>query len=561
MPYLKNEAGAEVREAVQDVENRSDECYRLLQLLNRPRNLAMWSLLTAMAHELEIFQQTFGANSTRHRIALINLERYICGFHFIALHGRPESNLVTSYTYNGRLVADAMHAHNVSRQYSNFLNIFPLWHRNHERIELLHSGAVRFHIARDSARQRQVIAYQQFFRRVEEIKAKPKKTEQSPEVKRLFNELFQQARPRGLQKKFQYEASPELIEALRPEYQERLDINFRHPDSFQLNSYSLAEFKPVYVALLILCAIHEHICYPWEQPGHAIPTSSLVLVKQRSCWVRELSAISKTPLATCAAIIEDLTLKPESPSFTSLCITPFVPLDRKGNTLAVAPQFPLASAVDENILRQFSYLYPALFSAQNTLKEEGMRSLLRSSNPGYQIDFSIPIPDGSTEIDLLIEDQATSTVVLAELKWLRNPYKPLERIVREKDMEKGVTQLEMIRAYGRGHRGFLRERGKLSHDLSDYHVVHHLLLARDYWHWVEPSDSLAVVDFDEFLRRFRQSTALNRLIDGLLRYDWLPKEEQDFHVDYTVSSVNGASIESALFREGRRRPPLATTKP
>jgi hypothetical protein len=206
-------------------------------------------------------------------------------------------------------------------------------------------------------RQRQVIAYQQFFRRVEEIKARPKKTEQSPEVKRLFNELFQQARPRGLEKKFQYEAAPELIEALRPEYQERLDTNFRHPDSFQLNSYSLAEFKPVYVALLILCAIHEHICYPWEHPGHAIPTSSLVLVKQRSCWVRELSAISHTPLATCAAIIEDLTLKPESASFTSLCITPFVPLDRKGNTLAVAPQFPLASAVDENILRQFSYLY------------------------------------------------------------------------------------------------------------------------------------------------------------------------------------------------------------
>ena len=553
VPYLKNEATTEIRDAVQAVEDRSDECYRLLRLLNRPRNLAMWSLLTAMASELETFQQKFGANSTRHRIALINLERYICGFHFIALHGRPESNLVTSYTYNGSLVADAMHAHNVSREYTNFLNIFPLWHRNHERIELLPNGAVRFHISRDSARQRQVIAYQQLFRRAEEIGAKPRKTEQLPEVKRLFEELFQQARSRGLQKKFQYEASPELIEALRPEYQERLDANFRHPDSFQLHSCSLAEFKTVYVALLILCAIHENICYPWKQPGHAIPASSLAMVKQRSCWVRKLSTISKTPLATCAAIIEDLTLKPENRSFTSLCITPFVPLDRKGNTLAVAPQFPLASAVDENILRQFSYLYPSLFSAQNTLKEEGMRSLLGYSNPGYRIDFSIPIPDGSTEIDFLIEDGATSTVVLAELKWLRKPYKPLERIEREKDLEKGLTQLETIRAYGREHPEFLRERGKLSQNLSDYRAVHHLLLVRDYWRWAEPNDSIAVVDFEEFLRRFRESKALNLLIDGLLRYDWLPIEEHDFHVEFVVSSVNGASIESALFREGRRQ--------
>jgi hypothetical protein len=47
-------------------------------------------------------------------------------------------------------------------------NIFPLWHRNHERAELMPNGAVRFHIPRDSARQRQVIAYQQLYRPAEE---------------------------------------------------------------------------------------------------------------------------------------------------------------------------------------------------------------------------------------------------------------------------------------------------------------------------------------------------------------------------------------------------------
>ena len=559
MPYLKSEATKEVREAVQAVEDRSDGCYRLLRLLKRPRNLAMWSLLTAMVYELETFQQRFGANSTRHRIALINLERYICGFNFIALHGKPESKLVTSYTYNGSLVIDAVHAHNVSRQYTNFLNVFPLWHRDHERIELMPNGAVRFHIPSDSIRQRQVISYQQLFRPAEEARANPKKTQQSPQIKRLFNELFQQARPRGLQKKFHYKASPELIEALRPEYQERLDSNFRHPDSFQLNNYSLSEFKAVYVALLILCAIHEYICYPWEHPGYAIPISALVLVKPRSAWVRKLSTISRTPLSTCQAIIEDLTMKPEGQSFTSLCITPFVPLDRIGNSLAVAPQFPLASAVDDNILRQFSYLYPPLFSAQNTQKEEGMRSLLRSSNPGYHINFSISLPDGSTEIDLLVEDEASSTVVLAELKWLRKPYKPLERMEREKDLEKGVKQLDTIRAYGREHPEFLRVRGKLFKDLSAYRTVYHLLLVRDYWHWVEPEDNRAILDFDEFLPRFRESKALDVLVERLLTYDWLPKEDRDFYVDYTMSSVNGASIESALFREGER-PPIAQTK-
>ena len=182
---------------------------------------------------------------------------------------------------------------------------------------------------------------------------------------------------------------------------------------------------------------------------------------------KHTDTISGVPQNTCDKIIDDLTLRPENRSFTSLCITPFVPLDSRDDTLAVAPQFPLISAVDENALRNFSYTYPALFSGQNTQKEEVMRSLLRSANPGYKIDFSILLPDGSTEVDALIEDEATSTVVLAELKWLRKPFKPLEVMEREKDLEKGITQLELIRAYDRAHPSFLLERGKLSRSLTD----------------------------------------------------------------------------------------------
>jgi len=180
-----------------------------------------------------------------------------------------------------------------------------------------------------------------------------------------------------------------------------------------------------------------------------------------------------------------------------------------------------------------------------------MRSLLKSANPGYMIDFSIPLPDGTTEIDVLIEDEATSTVVLAEMKWLRKPHKPLERMEREKDLEKGITQLELIRSYGRAHTDFLLERGKLSRRLTDFKEVHHILLVRDYWHWVEPEDSIAILDFDEFLAQFRVSTSLLDLTTTLLSYDWLPVEGESFYVDYTTTSVNGAMIESALFHDGK----------
>ena len=59
------------------------------------------------------------------------------------------------------LKQDANHALSVTEQYSSFLGIFPMWHKNHEQVDLLADGCVRFYLPRDSPRQRQVIAFQQ----------------------------------------------------------------------------------------------------------------------------------------------------------------------------------------------------------------------------------------------------------------------------------------------------------------------------------------------------------------------------------------------------------------
>jgi hypothetical protein len=218
-----------------------------------------------MALDLELTLQKDSRISQRHRIRVINLDRCTPGFKFINEHGKPASRLIQKYTWNGSLIADANHALRVTEQYMHFLNIFPMWHKDQEQVEVLADGKVRFHIPRDSPRQRQVIAFQQGFRtRGSDLAINwgaPSKKE-SKEGKRMLDELFHASRQRGLARKFSYEPSPELIEALRPQYRARLDDNFRHHDDFQLHGYSLREFKELYVALLILCSIVSGIRYP-----------------------------------------------------------------------------------------------------------------------------------------------------------------------------------------------------------------------------------------------------------------------------------------------------------
>jgi hypothetical protein len=548
MPFLQNDASTELKNAVQAVEDRADKCYELLRLLKRPANEARWALLTAMALQLEMWQQQFGARSRNLKIRMINLDRCTCGFKFISEHGKPVSRLVQKYTWHGSLVLEASHALQVTEQYTHFLSAFPMWHKNHDQVDVQPDERVRFYIPRDSSRQRQVIAFQQGFLPAGSEVALPysgySKAE-SPEAMWLLNQLWQEARPGGAAKKFSYEPSRGLIEALRPKYRDRLDENFRHPDAFRLNGYSLGEFKSFYIALLVLCSIHEYICYPFDKPGQPVPASSLVMVKSRPVWTAELAQISGLPKAVCEAIIADLTLDPVAQAGASMCINPFVPLD--GFALAVAPQFPLASAADENILRSFSYRHPALFSAQNTEKESVMRERIEDAAVRFRVDHSIELPDKTTEIDVLLADEESSTVVVAELKWSRKPNRTVERIARDEDIAKGLTQLQLIRAYARKHPDFLHELGKLPRSLTSYANVHYLLVVWDHWFWIDPEDGIAVVSFDALLPALKRGASLKALVDELLTYHWLPIEGRDFRVGYATVAVNGAVLELPNF--------------
>jgi hypothetical protein len=269
------------------------------------------------------------------------------------------------------------------------------------------------------------------------------------------------------------------------------------------------------------------------------------MLKSRSVWIAKLSEISGLPRTVCGTIISDLILNPEAQPGASMCIHPFVPLN--DFELAVAPQFPLVSAVDDNILRSFSYEHHALFSAQNSEKESVMRDRIEDAAVHFQVSHSIELPNKKTEIDLLLSDENSSTVVFAELKWSRKPNRSLERIDRDKEIAKGLAQLELIRDYARQHPSFLLERGKLPQALTSYANVHYLLVAWDHWFWVDPEDGIAIVNFEALVPALKTFTNLQDLVAHLLRYEWLPVEGREFRVTYASSSANGAVFDSPIF--------------
>jgi hypothetical protein len=509
-----------------------------------------------MALELEMLQQNYGAESIIQRNQMTLWDLCTCGFSFIAGHGKPASKLIHSYTWNRTLEEDATFAMQISRKYTSFLGVFPMWHLDIQGADILSDGRVRFAFERDSPAQRRVIAFQQTFR--PQIGMRDAVTHHRMQLNsgqdRQFAQLRETAQSRGSTRKLRYDPPAELIRDVLCHFLQRVEESFRYPDGLELDEYSMGEFKSFYAGLLTLCAIHERICYPFLEKGHEIPVSSLVMVKTRRAWVEKIADVSRLPVKKCEKIVSHLTmdLSPgkEIGREMGMTVYPFIPLDGFKQELAVAPQFPLAARSDDNILRAFSIRSQAEFSRINQ-KEPLMRSRILAANSRFKIPEPIRLPNGKTDLDLIIEDAQSSTLVLAELKWIRKPLTARDRVRCNAEVQKGLQQVQLVRDYARAHPDFLTRSQRVTRAVNSYANIHYLLIVADYWYWIDPEDSFAILDFQVFLTQFATSANLQDTISDLLAYDWLPVEGVNFSVDFEPSSVNGVIIESPTFRHIR----------
>jgi hypothetical protein len=545
---VKTRAAAQIVAAVVQLEQRADECFVSLELLKLHANIVLWSTLVGGIKLVEEQIAIHGDNSAQFDAALINIGRFIpVALKWAAEHAKPASTLASRH-WTPSLDAKVRTALEVAHQYDGFCACFPLWHKDRCAVELISPTVARFTMP-GSARNRQVSAYQKSIRPKEGAHKgqRARKPDQTPRVQELFRQVFKIWRKTG-RLRFDYGDPWHLWRALLPEYQARVNAIARRDSSLSLGDYSLADFNQLHAALSAVCAAHEFLCFEWGRKSGLYPFDSAVLVRPRSSWITILSELSDLAPKKCEIIISDLTFDFSSPSCSlDLRIQPFVPLDSSMMTLAIAPQFPLHSRPDENILRVCSVLRPAEFDAASLKKESDMRTDLQEKCSVHPMQGPVPLPKPTPDIDLIVTDESSSTIVIAEMKWIRKTVRPIERIARDTDVLKGIGQLQQIRRFLVEHPTHLRSVGRLPNSMDEYRNCYYLLVARDHWLWVEPAEGAAIVEFEPFAAALSRPVSLNSAMSDLLRYEWLPIEGRDFYVRYDTLTANGASIQSEVF--------------
>jgi hypothetical protein len=311
-----------------------------------------------------------------------------------------------------------------------------------------------------------------------------------------------------------------------------------------MGNYTLAEFKQFYASFLAICAGHEFLCFAWGKQVGIFPFGSAIMIRPHDVWEEMISELSGLSHQICGSIIGDLALVPGKSQ--DLHISPFVPLGT-AEDLAVAPQFPLHSNVEENILRRCSDLRPAIYQAMSDEKESDMLAELKGRLKHRDIQGPISMPNPTPDIDLLIKDDSSSTLVLCELKWSRKSLSSKEIISRDAEVLKGISQLGKIQQYLLKNPKHLMYQKKLPKAFTDYHNIYYLLVPRDHWLWIDSTDDTAIIEFEAFAKVMEGEQDLLSAVHLLLTYEWLPVESRDFTVSYERATVNGVSMESEIF--------------
>ncbi len=434
-----------------------------------------------------------------------------------------------------------------SISYGAFTSNFPMWHKNLLRAELTSPSSVKFMNPGDQNELR-VRAYQQGLRPAgsRPVRGSSLQLGLSEQVikQKLLN-LVQNASKFDGPLSFSYAKPRRLWQMIYAAQIEAMDTLFRRSEVLDLGGYDIGEFKRFYAGFLAICAVHENACDLRGQMQQKYPLDSAIMVNRQSQWNKIIGEITSLEYAKIERMIGDLTFG--ATAVQDLYVHPFIPLSEDAEELGVVPHFALNSRADENVIRACSHLRPAIHGTVSRAKEDDMRTeLIVNSRPGLSLRGPRLLPSPLPDIDLIVEETSSSCVIIAELKWLRKTVRPTEHSDREKEFLEGIAQLDRVRDFLRENPGFLRDRGDISQDLRKVQHLHYLLIARDYFVWVDPARAYPVIDYEPFSAAMKTAAPLAQQVHDLLQFEWLPQEGRDFRSSYDRQTLAGVSVESQI---------------
>lgn len=219
------------------------------------------------------------------------------------------------------------------------------------------------------------------------------------------------------------------------------------PGEWELDGFSLDEFKSVWKALLTLSIIHNTCCLKSGIKGGAI--NNCIIIKKFDELVEEIAKYTQLDIIKVNTILTLLTYNDHNDNKNMDIIwTPIIPL--KNNFVAIPPNLIMIGNPERNLICLVNKVNSKAYSLISCKKEEYMIDDFKNHINKYKnIEFASTkkLPDPLPDMDVVMFDKNTNVLLIGELKWLLQTDSIQEVCERDKDIKKGISQAGDIREY------------------------------------------------------------------------------------------------------------------
>jgi hypothetical protein len=544
---LKRDAPAELIAKVGILEDRCDRWGENCSLFRRKWNLAAWHALTLCARSLELGAASTDRGGPKHRLTATNLSRVAFQLYKAAKkHGYDGVGPRSQMFWN--LPEEMLkQARDEAFSYSMCCADFPGWHQNIYSVTDTSESSIAFD-ALATERIQRVMAYEKGFRpaRLRRKSSSPNdNVSEDVELRDLLAEVTKSVKPNG-RFGFSLPCLNKLHAKLKRLYLGKIELLFRRSPNIALGGYTMEDFRVFTASLLAIAGAREYLCFAWMTMGHQLPCDDLVLLETRIEWIDDLSSLSGLSAHCVGQMIADLTLKDDN-SNCDIYVSPFIPLDDKGDWLAIVPGFIVIANSEEAILRNRAAHNKRFSDAASNSKEDETREELRNALPAMNIWGPLKLDKGMPDVDLIIEDQKTNTLLIAELKWLQLPVFVRVRDKRNEELIKGTRQIGFIRDFLTARPNYFVKDGRMSKSLDEYSEVKYCVLCRDYIADLG-SNGTSLFSYSALKTVLEDEKDLSVAVAYMTSDEWLPKKSEDFLYARSPYRCNGVTLRTNLFR-------------
>jgi|GEM_PF-2488588 len=260
--------------------------------------------------------------------------------------------------------------------------------------------------------------------------------------------------------------------------------------------------------------------------------------------ISEVARVSRVPANVVNRVLHALTYGHQTRS-PDPALQPIVELG--GGRVAVAPLLIVSSNWSRNLLALHARLDSKTFDAQSHRFEKTMvgplTDLVNTRWVGHP-SKTVPTRPTPEEIDVLIVDEETNTLVVCELRWMNQPGDAQEVIQRQKNCREKVQQA--IRKRDRIRADLPTILKHLGEDATRTWSVEALVVIDGYGGTVSPNPKACPVVPRKVLEIARAPSALH-LHAALATETWMPRENRNYTSGEQDFDLAGETLTMPMF--------------